>query len=93
MAGVLEGLILISVPGCPGTLPPGVPVVGLAIAGTRFTRTLRELADPPHRAADRHDMAIDAGLRALGIQATGHADEFAAIGLGRHRWTGDWVTG
>lgn len=167
MAGVLEGLILISVPGYPGTLPPGVPVVDLAIAGTRFvpltdnvrasvcqagpgagkvegfhelsegvarwarelsqawkvlyahcefhggegihaaiawhqgsvifgprfTRTPRELADPPYQVADRRDMAINAGLRALGIQATGRADEFAAIGLDRHRWTSDWVTG
>jgi len=38
-------------------------------------------------------MAIDAGLRALGIRSAGRHDEFATIGLGRHRWTGDWVTG
>jgi hypothetical protein len=167
MAGVLEGLILISVPGYSGTLPPGIPVVDLAIAGTRFvpltdnaraficragagtgkvegfhelsegvarwagelsqawkvlyahcefhggegshaaiawhlglvifgprfTRTPRELADPLYKVASRRDMAINAGLRALGIQAAGHVDEFAAIGLDRHRWTSDWGTG
>jgi hypothetical protein len=35
-------------------------------------------------------MAINAGLRALGIHAAGCPDEFAAIGLGRHRWTTEW---
>jgi hypothetical protein len=38
-------------------------------------------------------MAINAGLRALGIQtAGGRHDEFATIGLGKHRWTSDWLT-
>jgi hypothetical protein len=35
-------------------------------------------------------MAINAGLRALGIHTAGGLDEFAAIGLGRHRWTSEW---
>jgi hypothetical protein len=44
-----------------------------------------EPADPP-------DMAINAGLRALGIQtAAGRHDEFATIGLDKHRWTSDWL--
>jgi hypothetical protein len=38
-------------------------------------------------------MAINAGLRALGIQAVGQHDKFAAIGLDKYRWTGDWATG
>jgi hypothetical protein len=166
VAGVLEGLILIPVPGQAGPLPPDVPTVALAVDGTylipltdaararihqadrdvgkvegfyeltsgiarwaqelsrgwkvlyahceffggegihaaiawqqesiifgpRFTRTRRELADPPYQAADSPDMAINAGLRALGIQAAGRCDEFATIGLDKHRWTSDWVT-
>jgi hypothetical protein len=63
------------------------------IFGPRFTRTRGELADPPYQAADPPDMAINAGLRALGIQAAGRRDEFATIGLDKRRWTNDWATG
>ncbi len=63
---------------------------GSVIFGPRFTRSRGETADPPYRAADGPDMAINAGLRALGIHAAGCVDEFAAIGLGRHRWTSEW---
>lgn len=63
----------------------------LIIFGPRFTRTHGELADPPYQAADPPDMAINAGLRALGVQATARHDEFAAIGLNKHRWTNDWL--
>lgn len=168
VAAVLEGLILIPVPGQAGPpLPPDVPAVPLAVMGThliplteavrarchqgdrdpgrvegfyeltggivrwarelsrgwavlyvhceffggdgvqaaiawrdesiifgpRFTRTRGELADPPYQAADPPGMAINAGLRALGIQAAGRNDEFSTIGLGKHRWTDDWATG
>jgi len=167
VAGVLEGLILISVPGQAGPPPPSVSTVTLAIGGTHlipltdavrarfhqadrdagkvegfyeltqgiarsaqelsrewmvlyahceffggdgihaaiawhqesvifgpcFTRTRGELADPPYLTADPPDMAINAGLRALGIQtAAGRHDEFATIGLDKHRWTNDWLT-
>jgi hypothetical protein len=63
------------------------------IFGPRFTRTGGELADPPYQAADPPDMAINAGLRALGIQAASGHDEFATVGLDKHRWTNDWATG
>jgi hypothetical protein len=63
------------------------------IFGPRFTRTRGELADPPYQAADPLDMAINAGLRALGVQAAGRRDEFATIGLDKHWWTNDWATG
>jgi len=62
------------------------------IFGPCFTRTRGECADPPYQIADRQGMAINEGLRAVGIQAAGQRDEFAAIGLDRHRWTSDWVT-
>lgn len=167
VAGVLEGLILIPVPGQAGPLPPGIPAVTLAVGGTYlipltdavrarchqagrddgevegfyeltpgiarwaqelsqgwmvlyihceffggdgihaaiawqqesiifgpcFTRTRREQADSPYQAADPPDMAINAGLRALGIRAAGRRDEFATIGLDKHRWTDEWATG
>jgi hypothetical protein len=51
------------------------------------------VCQPPYQAADPPDMAINAGLRALGIQTAGLHDEFAAIGLDKHRWTNDWATG
>jgi hypothetical protein len=38
------------------------------IFGPRFTRTRGEPVDPPYQAADPPDMAINAGLRAPGIQ-------------------------
>lgn len=62
------------------------------IFGPGFTRTRGELADPPYQAADLPGMAINAGLRALGIQAAGGHDEFATIGLAKHQWTSDWIT-
>ena len=63
---------------------------GSVIFGPRFTCSRGETADPPYQPADWPDMAINAGLRALGIHAAGCPDEFAAIGLGRHRWTSEW---
>jgi hypothetical protein len=56
----------------------------LIIFGPRFTRTHGEFADPPYQAADPPDMAINAGLRALGVQAAARHDEFATIGLNKH---------
>jgi hypothetical protein len=166
VAGVLEGLVLIPVPGCARQLPAEVPVAELAIDGTRlipitesvrarfqsseqdgdkvagfceltkgitrwaedlsrdwvvvyvhcefwagegihaaiawrhgsivfgprFTRTRGEPGEAPYEAADRADMAINVALRAIGIQTEWPADEFATIGLDKHRWTSEWVT-
>jgi hypothetical protein len=38
------------------------------------------------------DSAVNAGLRALGVQATDGRDEYATVGLDRHRMTEDWLT-
>ncbi|MGB6458117.1 MAG: hypothetical protein WBH47_26895, partial [Streptosporangiaceae bacterium] len=54
-------------------------------------RTPGELAEAPYEIADRPDMAINAALRAVGIHAAWPADEFATVGLDRHRWTSEWV--
>lgn len=36
---------------------------------------------------------ISQALQILGVDRTGHVDEFAAVGLGRHRRTEDWRAG
>jgi hypothetical protein len=64
---------------------------GAVIFGPSFTSTAGEPAELPYRVADRSDMAINAALRAVGIHAAGAADEFATVGLDRHRWTSEWV--
>ncbi|MEV0290927.1 hypothetical protein AB0H36_42940 [Kribbella sp. NPDC050820] len=60
--------------------------------GPLFTRTPREQA-PDHYAAVRsgRDMAINAGLRWLGVTAAGLADEYATVGLDRYRWNSEWL--
>ena len=35
--------------------------------------------------------AINEALRALGVSASGAFDEFAAVGLGKHRFTDKWL--
>jgi len=65
---------------------------GSVIFGPLFTRSHGETADPPYEAADTPDIAINAGLRALGIHTAGCPDEFAAIGLDKHRWTSEWAS-
>jgi hypothetical protein len=37
------------------------------------------------------DDAVNAGLRAIGVHATGGRDEYATVGLDRHRMTEDWL--
>jgi hypothetical protein len=59
--------------------------------GPCFTRTSRETAEPHYLAADRAGMAINVALRALGVHAAGGLDEFDTLGLGKRRWTSDWV--
>ena len=64
---------------------------GSVVFGPRFTRTPNEPPEPPYEAADRPAMAINAALRAVGVRAEPPADEFATIGLDRHRWTAEWA--
>jgi hypothetical protein len=37
------------------------------------------------------DMAINVGLRWLGVSRGTSRDEFAAVGLNRYRWNEDWI--
>jgi hypothetical protein len=64
---------------------------GSVVFGPRFTRTPNEPPESPYEMADRPGMAVNAALRALGVRATPPADEFATIGLDRHRWTAEWA--
>jgi hypothetical protein len=65
---------------------------GPVVFGPKFTRTPNEEAEPPYELADGPGMAINAALRALGVRAEPPDDEFATIGLDRHRWTAEWAT-
>lgn len=47
--------------------------------------------EPGYRIASGRDSAINAGLRALGVHAGPGQDEYATIGLTRHRYTEDWT--
>jgi hypothetical protein len=60
--------------------------------GPLFTRRPRESA-PDHYVAVRFgpDMAINAGLRWLGVTAAAPKDEYATVGLDRHRWNSHWI--
>jgi hypothetical protein len=47
--------------------------------------------EPGYQVASREDMAINSGLRAMGVQAAPGVDEFETVGLTRHRVTDDWI--
>lgn len=47
--------------------------------------------EPGYRLARGRDSAVNAGLRALGVRALPGQDEYATIGLDRHRHTEDWT--
>jgi hypothetical protein len=60
--------------------------------GPMFTATADgEAEDHYETMADPRDMAANVLLRRLGVDRSGHFDEFAAAGLDRHRWTDDWA--
>ncbi len=40
---------------------------------------------------ERSEMAVNVGLRFLGVSADGAADEFAAVGLDSYEWTAEWA--
>jgi hypothetical protein len=61
------------------------------VFGPCFTRTPLESAEPHYQEADRHNMAINLALRALGLPARAGDDEFATLGLGKYRRTKDWI--
>lgn len=65
---------------------------GAAAFGPLFTRTPREAAAEQYVAVQSgRDMAINAGLRWLGVKAAEGKDEYATLGLDRYRWNADWL--
>lgn len=61
------------------------------VFGPRFTRTSAAGAEPWYEVVPVAEMAINAGLRALGVRAEPPFDEYATVGLDRHRYTDDWL--
>jgi hypothetical protein len=49
--------------------------------------------DAPYEKTPSRDMAINAGLRALGLAPAPGQDEHTTIGLEQHRWAGAATTG
>lgn len=60
--------------------------------GPLFTVTPHETAEDWYMVASGKEMAINTGLRWVGVRARPPAiDEFSAAGLDRHRWTEEWT--
>ncbi len=60
--------------------------------GPVFTATASEAGDQHLAVESPGEMAINAGLRWLGVMAAPGRDEFATIGLDRYRWTTEWIS-
>jgi hypothetical protein len=65
---------------------------GSVVFGPKFSRTPNEQGESPYELADGPGMAVNVALRALGVRAEPPGDEFATIGLDRHRWTAEWAS-
>jgi hypothetical protein len=63
---------------------------GKVVFGPSFTRTPGQ-DERRFKPAQRRDMAVNAGLRAIGVHARPGADEFLTVGLARHKWNKDWL--
>jgi hypothetical protein len=61
--------------------------------GPSGTCDLESDREPGYRVVPRRDSAINAGLRMMGVQASPGLDEYASVGLAKHRFTDDWLTG
>jgi hypothetical protein len=64
---------------------------GRLFYGPTGTCELEADREPGYRVVPLADMAINGGLRAMGVQAVPGVDEFETIGLTRHRRTDDWI--
>jgi len=79
--------------GGPGTQEAAGWDHGRLAYGPAGTCDLGSDLEPGYRVVDRGDSAINAGLRMMGVQASPGLDEYATVGLGRHRFTDGWLTG
>jgi hypothetical protein len=76
--------------GGPGTKETIAWHKGRLLYGPSGTCDIEEDLQPGYHLAPR-DNAVNAGLRAIGVQATDGNDEFGTVGLGRRRMTEDWL--
>lgn len=60
--------------------------------GPSFTCT-NGMEDPPYELVPPAEMAINAGLRALGVACAPGEDEYATVGLEAHRWRDGSISG
>jgi len=65
---------------------------GQLFFGPTGTCDLEADREPGYHVAPHKDSAINAGLRAMGVQAAPGVDEYETIGLSRHRMTDDWFS-
>ena len=79
--------------GGPGTQEAAGWDHGKLVYGPAGTGDLEADLEPGYRVVPRSDSAINAGLRMMGVQASPGLDEYATVGLARHRFTDDWLTG
>jgi hypothetical protein len=77
--------------GGPGTQEASGWQEGRLFYGPAGTCDLEADLEPGYELVAPADAAINAGLRAMGVRAAPGLDEFATIGLTRHRMTDDWL--
>jgi hypothetical protein len=64
---------------------------GQLLYGPSGTCDVESDVEPGYQLAIGDD-AVNAGLRALGVQASDGRDEYATVGLDRHRIGEDWLS-
>ena len=77
--------------GGPGTSEAIAWKDGELLYGPAGTCDLEPDLQPGYQLARGRDSAVNAGLRALGVHAAADKDEYATVGLTRHRMTEDWL--
>lgn len=78
--------------GGPGTQEAAGWDHGKLVYGPAGTCDLESDREPGYRVVPRSDRAVNVGLRMMGVRASVGLDEYAAVGLARHRFTEDWLT-
>jgi hypothetical protein len=76
--------------GGPGTKEAIAWHKGELLYGPSGTCDIEADFEPGYHLTPR-DNAVNAGLRAIGVQATEDRDEYKTVGLDRHRMTEDWL--
>ena len=77
--------------GGPGSTEAIAWTDGTVIYGPSGTCDIEADVRPGYRLARGRDSAVNAALRAVGVRASNGQDEYASIGLTKHRMTDDWL--